>query len=56
MPDVSSESGKENDLFDHHVSLLPSRFIEEDYGDCGKKADRWWRDESYITAMAIPIL
>lgn len=55
VPDFGKDSGEDDNLSGHHVSLLPSRSYDEEDHDRDKRPKRWWRDESFVTAMAIPI-
>lgn len=54
-PNFGSDSSEDDDDSGRHVSLLPSRSHDEDSQDGGNKRSKWWNDESYLTAMAMPI-
>lgn len=58
-PDIGSDSSDDDNLSSYHVSLLPSRRIVDDddeIRDGGNvRQEKWWRNEAYYAALAIPI-
>lgn len=60
-PDIGSDSSDDDNLSSYHVSLLPSRRIVDGGGDEIRdggslmRQEKWWRNEAYYAALAIPI-
>lgn len=57
-PDIGSDSSEDDNLSSYHVSLLPSRrIVDNDEIRDGEnvRQEKWWRNEAYYAALAIPI-